>query len=131
LTSTNGIYLLDTNALIAILNGDTSILHAFQGVEVVLSIISVGELFHGAEKSGRVQANLTKVESFIAKRTILFCDVETARYYGRIRTRLQRKGRPITLNDIWIAATAMQYDLTVITNDSDFQNVDDLRIQSW
>ena len=41
------------------------------------------------------------------------------------------KGRPIPENDIWIAAIALQYDLTLITRDTHFGEVDNLKVESW
>lgn len=42
----------------------------------------MGELCYGARKSGRVEANLTRVDELVANSTILGCDAETARQYG-------------------------------------------------
>lgn len=43
----------------------------------------------------------------------------------------QRKGRPIPNNDIWLAAIAIQHDLTLVTRDAHFGEVDTLRVQRW
>ena len=62
---------------------------------------------------------------------MLVADQKTAREYGQIRLGLQVKGRPIPANDIWIAATALQHGLTLITRDAHFTEVDSLTIQAW
>jgi tRNA(fMet)-specific endonuclease VapC len=62
---------------------------------------------------------------------VLVCDVETARHYGRVRNELRRKGRPIPENDIWIAATARQHDLILVTRDPHFDEVEGLPIEAW
>jgi tRNA(fMet)-specific endonuclease VapC len=54
-----------------------------------------------------------------------------ARFYGRVSHQLRVKGRPIPQNDIWIAALAIQHNLTVLTRDSHFAEVDGLATQSW
>jgi tRNA(fMet)-specific endonuclease VapC len=51
--------------------------------------------------------------------------------YGRIAQQLRRKGRPIPQNDIWIAATALQYDLTLVTRDEHFKQVEGLALETW
>lgn len=66
-----------------------------------------------------------------ARYIVLNCDTITARLYGQIRFELQRKGRPIQSNDIWIAATALQDNLSLLTRDTDFNHVDGLTVQSW
>jgi tRNA(fMet)-specific endonuclease VapC len=62
---------------------------------------------------------------------ILGCNVDTARWYGRIAAQLKTIGRPIPQNDIWIAAIARQYELTMLTRDKHFENVDGLVVESW
>jgi len=125
-------YLLDTNAVIAQLKGDANIIKMLRAAQsIAIPTIVIGELFYGAEKSGRVTANLKEVEGFIVGRTILTCDVETTRCYGRIANQLRVKGTPISPNDIWIAAIARQNNLILLTRDSDFKNVDGLALQAW
>jgi tRNA(fMet)-specific endonuclease VapC len=62
---------------------------------------------------------------------VLLPDVESARNYGAIRDELRRKGRPIPDNDIWVAAIARQHNLTLITRDTHFQEIEGLSIGSW
>ena len=62
---------------------------------------------------------------------ILPCDVETARFYGDVKDILRKKGNPIHENDIWIAATALQHDLSLISRDEHFSFVDDLEVEAW
>ena len=125
-------YLLDTNAIVALLNNEASI-------ETILTppntgfipIIAVGELLFGAEKSARVEANVKRTMSFIDQRTVLGCDIETANWYGKVAQRLRAKGRPIPQNDMWIAAIALRYDLTLMTKDEHFSVVEGLKMRGW
>ena len=94
-------------------------------------ITVVGELFRGAQKSGRVAANLRRVENFSTGVKILAHDMETARRYGLIQHVLRLKGKPLTQNDAWIAATAMRFDLPLVTRDKHFDYVDGLKIVAW
>jgi len=41
---------------------------------------------------------------------------------------LRRSGTPIPTNDIWIAASAMQFGLTVVTTDEHFRNVGEILV---
>jgi tRNA(fMet)-specific endonuclease VapC len=124
--------ILDTNAAIAYINGDKVVQNLLgQAQSVSVPIIVVGELYFGAEKSGRVADNLQQIEGFLDGRTIHSCTVDAARIYGRIVQQLRLKGTPIPQNDMWIAAIARQHDLTLLTQDAHFSNVDGLNVQGW
>lgn len=78
-------YLLDTNAAIALMNGQPDIEPIIEEAdEIFIPIIAVGELYYGVEKSGRVELNRAKADVFAAKYAILPCDVETCRRYAKI-----------------------------------------------
>ncbi len=51
--------------------------------------------------------------------------------YALIKTSLLNKGNPIPENDIWIAAIAKQYYLTLITNDKHFSVIEGLDFEMW
>ena len=125
-------YLLDSNIIIALFGGDQGVLvQASKALEVFIASIVVGELYYGAQKSGKQQANITRVDRLASTNTILSCDQETARWYGQIKNELKEKGRPIPENDIWIAALARQYHLILVTRDKHFEAIDDLRLEAW
>jgi tRNA(fMet)-specific endonuclease VapC len=125
-----GSFLLDTNIAVALLAGEDAVRASLnQGGLTFLS--SIGEVFYGARKSARVLSNVSRVEELAAKFVVLNCDVSTARHYGKIRELLRAKGRPIPENDIWIAAHAEQYDLTLVTRDAHFSAVEGIRIEAW
>lgn len=125
-------YLLDTNAAIAILENDAEFQAAFlEEQEALVPVIVLGELYAGAEKSSRVEANLKRVTEFESRCSIVPCDPQTARQYARLSQQLRKKGRPIPQNDLWIAALAMQHGLTLVTRDAHFSQIDGLLIQSW
>jgi tRNA(fMet)-specific endonuclease VapC len=125
-------YLVDSNAAIARINGDTNIIPVFESAQTIaIPTIVVGELLFGAENSGRVAENLKQVEAFITGRTILVCDLGTARWYGRVMRQQSVKGQRIPENDTWIAAIALQHSLTVLTRDAHFNDVDGLAVQGW
>ena len=128
----SGRYLLDTNTIIALFADDHAVTDRLKSAEEVFTAsIVIGELFFGAHGSGRRTDNLAQVDDFAASSRVLNCDVETARWYGEIKQRLRQKGRPIPENDIWIAAIALQHDLTVITRDLHFKEVESLGIEAW
>lgn len=128
----NGRYLLDTNVIIAFFAGEERVRGSLDAAdEVFLPSIAIGELYYGARKSGRPEINLTRVDELVLTGVVLACDSETARRYGEIKNMLRIKGRPLPENDIWIAALARQHDLTLVTRDTHFEQIDDLNMATW
>jgi tRNA(fMet)-specific endonuclease VapC len=128
----SGRYLLDTNIVIALFVQDNAIMNSLGGAEeVFIPSIVVGELYYGALKSGRVTENIVRLDQFVAANTVLSCDVDTARWYGKIKNDLRQKGRPIPENDIWITALALQHDLLLVTRDRHFSEAEGLKIEVW
>ena len=123
--------LLDTNIVIAFFANDPAVLMPLQKVRFFVPSIVLGELYAGARRSGRPNINLARIDAMIPRDVVLSCDAETAQAYGVIKHGLLAKGRPIPENDIWIAAVAQQYRLTLITRDAHFSAIDSLSIESW
>jgi tRNA(fMet)-specific endonuclease VapC len=116
--------LLDTSVMVAILRGnrDLSPLIADED-ETFLSAVVLGELYVGALRSQKIEANLQEIDALASRSTVLVCDQKTAREYATIRDALRSKGRPIPENDIWIAATAVRYGLNLVARDGHFSEV--------
>ncbi len=128
----SGSVLLDTNILIGILAKDEAILSRLVETEVVfLPSIALGELYFGAFKSAHPDDNAERIDRLAASTAILYCDGTTALHYGRIKTDLRAKGRPIPENDIWIAAIAQQHGLTVVSRDLHFREIENLPVEEW
>lgn len=127
----SGRYLLDTNVVIPLFADDPQVVQVLANAdELFLPAVVVGELYYGAWRSARPSHNLRHIDEFAAASVVLACDAHTARLYGDVKQKLRLKGRPLPENDLWIAATAIQYGLTLLTRDRHFQEIDDLRILS-
>lgn len=127
-----GRYLLDTNIVIAVFNGDTLLQRRVANApEAFVSIVTLGELFYGAYHSQRINANVARIEQFETGITILGCDSETSRHYGMVKAELRKRGKPIPENDIWIAALASQHGLTLVSRDPHFSVVKDVPRENW
>ena len=130
--SMNGKILLDTNIVIALFRNDPPIISKIKSaMEINVPCIVIGELYFGANKSLKTKENLERIGAFSRSNNILNCDENTAQYYGVIKDQLRKKGRPIPENDIWIAAIALQYDLTLISRDEHFKAIEQLKIKRW
>jgi tRNA(fMet)-specific endonuclease VapC len=128
----NGKYLLDTNAVICFLNGNEEMTRRLEsGVEVFLSTIVLGELYFGAAKSTQTAENFSRIAEFALGNTLLPCDLGTAQHYGVLKWELRTKGKPIPENDVWVAATALQHGLTIVTSDKHFDGIRNLTVEDW
>ena len=128
----NGRFLLDTNIIIALLEGEDAVLSNLDlASEVLVPAVALGELFFGAAKSGRPSENTARVERFASGRAIVSADFDVAREYGRLKQYLKKKGRPLPENDIWIAAAAKCYGMVLVTRDRHFHAVEDLHTADW
>ena len=128
----NGRFLLDTNIIIALFYKDPGVHERISNAsEVFVPCIAIGELYFGAHKSSRPQENQTCIDEFVIDNTVLACNTETAKRYGDIKNRLKEKGQPIPENDIWIAAIAQQHALTLVTRDTHFDSVEELKVEMW
>ena len=127
-------YLLDTNAVIAILNRAESKTFAAmmkqRSEDVATSSIVMHELFFGAYKSARQARNLSVLEAL--RLTTLDFDGDDAREAGRIRAQLSQAGRPIGSYDVLIAGQALRHCLILVTaNVREFSRVPGLACEDW
>ena len=128
----NGSFLVDMNVVIALFNGETGVEEKFNGAdEINFSVIIEGELIYGAKHSRRSEENIQQVQDFRSECKLLLIDEETAYLYAETKLQLRRQGHPIPENDVWIAATALQHGLTLVTRDSHFDVVDGLLVEVW
>jgi tRNA(fMet)-specific endonuclease VapC len=133
-------YLLDTNACIALINGSPASVRLRleralkDGASVAVSAVVAFELWYGAAKSARRQANRQRLETFLAGPLELVpFDDEDARAAGEVRAALETAGTPIGAYDLLlIAGQALRYDATLVTaNTAEFSRVSELRWEDW
>lgn len=123
--------LLDTNAYAAYLAGDRAILDSLaRSASIALPIVVLGELHAGFRGGGRRADNERLLAQFLARPDVstLFLTHDTAEIFGEIRAALKRVGRPIPINDVWIAALALETGRVLITLDAHFRSVPGLRL---
>ncbi len=145
-------YLLDTNHCSNIIFGNEAICKKLSIVGESLintNTIVAGELIFMAQKSDKKERNLAKVYSFLADINLYSLNEDTADIYGSLKAKIinyfgpkeKAKRRKITINelgvsdnDLWIAATAIQENLIVVSKDRDFlriKQVQEFNLESW
>ena len=144
-------YLLDTNHCSAIILGEPSVIRRVTEVEmnVATCVIVQGELIYMMEKSAQKETNLARLAEFLEDIRIYRITEDTATHYGQLKAELfnqfapkekskRRKTKITDLgfgeNDLWIAAVALQHNLTIVSGDSDFERMQQVRtlsLESW
>lgn len=118
--------LLDTSAYSSAERGNEPLAEVVRRAsEVILTPVVLGELRAGFLSGERRSENEKKLALFleIPRVTVVSMGEETSHCYAVIKTALKKAGTPIPINDVWIAASAMQYGLTVVTTDKDFERI--------
>ena len=145
-------YLLDTNHCSRIIFGDSGVIDRTTQVgenSLFTCTIVQGELFYMVEKSQRRSENLATLEGFLQDLSIYGVDEQTAQIHGQLKSDMFNYFAPTDLskrrrvsitslgfgdNDLWIAAIALQYQLTLVSCDSDFQRMQQAKafpLESW
>ena len=123
--------LLDTNAYVAFKGGDPDTVDSLRTADDIrLSSVVVGELLAGFAVGPREAQNRRELAAFLdsPRVDVLAVTTDTAAFYATVFALLRRKGRPIPTNDLWIAATALEHGLALITHDAHFAEIEGLRL---
>ncbi|MEH1976577.1 MAG: type II toxin-antitoxin system VapC family toxin [Nostoc sp.] len=145
-------YLLDTNHCSYLINNNPQVVATAQSYAqdtFGISIISYGELLYMTEKSERREINLQVVQAFLTEIDIYLINKEIAEIYSQLKNRIFRQFAPkeknkrrstriqdlgFDDNDLWITATAIYHNITLVSADSDFtriQQVYSFSLESW
>jgi len=128
-------YLLDTDTIIYNLKGDEKVqqalrLHIHDPLKI--SIITLMELYYGAYKSQRIDANLAKVKAIEHSFEIIPNGQDSAEIFARVKAVLEIKGTRLDDFDLLIASCALTHNLILVTNNlRHFQRIPGLRLESW
>jgi len=126
--------LLDTNIIAAFLNGNElvskRILEAVD--QIALSAFVVAELNYGAKVSSKTKENLERLNRLLEIIRVVPFDIECAKAFGTIKSRLRSISRPTGEMDALIAATAIANNAILVTmNKKHFENIEDLNVEIW
>jgi len=129
-------YLLDTNICIYIAKHNPPNVRARFAAHaadaLAMSVITFGELQHGAEKSQIRTRSLDALHQLVTLIQVMPLTEAAGRHYGEIRVALERAGQPIGNNDLWIAAHARAEGWVLVTNNErEFRWVEGLAVENW
>jgi predicted nucleic acid-binding protein len=118
--------MMDTSAYGAFLRGSLGVKEAVQQAdEIVFNPVVLGELKAGFLMGKNEKRNRAILKDFLSSPRVIIVEIdeETSERYAVIVKSLRVKGTPIPTNDLWIAASAMQYGLKVLTTDKHYLKV--------
>jgi tRNA(fMet)-specific endonuclease VapC len=132
-------YLLDTNAVIALLKDEPAIFRkrlrraVSRGAAIAVSSIVLYELWYGVARSARRRENAERLRVFLSGGIeVSGFDEEDAKIAGDLRATLEGAGTPIGPYDLLIAAHALRTGATLVTaNIAEFTRVPGLQCQDW
>jgi tRNA(fMet)-specific endonuclease VapC len=122
--------LLDTNAYVAFMKGSPEVLDAIAEADLVLmSVVVLGELFTGFYGGSKFQRNKEQLDIFLEKSKVKLLNVtyETSEVFGEIKNKLKKAGTPVPINDVWIAAQAIETGSKLATLDDHFDRISGIR----
>jgi tRNA(fMet)-specific endonuclease VapC len=120
---------LDTSAYSHFRKGHPGIVKVLAKASCVLvSAVVLGELEAAFRKGARVSDNRAVLHAFLSEDFVEITETNAsiARRYGAIFDGLRRAGTPIPINDVWIAAAAMDAGANLLTFDQDFARIEHL-----
>ena len=123
--------ILDTNAYTRLLAGREDVLDIISTAETLyMSIFVLGELYAGFAGGSKEQENRETLNRFLLKPTVktLNATLETAEVFGIVKSKLKAAGTLLPINDLWIAAHAIETGSIVVTFDKHFNEVSGLRL---
>ncbi len=124
--------LLDTSAYSAFFRGHPEIKRRLQEAdEIVVTPVILGELKAGFRRGRHLRKNERELATFLAspRVTVAVIDEATSERYAVILHSLRAAGTPIPTNDVWIAASAMQHALPILTTDEHFERVPQILVE--
>jgi tRNA(fMet)-specific endonuclease VapC len=125
-------YLLDADWTIQALAGrmpTVSELDRLASAPVASCWVTAAEVYKGAFKSSNPHAHLRQMRQFLSRYRMLSIDDAIAERFADLRANLRRRGEMIPDLDLFVAATALTYDLTVLTfNQRHYERIPDLQL---
>ena len=118
--------LLDTSAYSGFRKGVPSVVEKISGCgSVLISPVMLGELMYGFRKGSKFDQNMRMLRRFLEHDAVEVAPLGeiTADRYSRIVLQLKKDGSPIPINDVWIAAQAMEHGAELLTSDRHFERV--------
>ena len=128
-------YLIDTDIIIFALRGDKTVLAKFEenkNIPISISMITYAELVFGAKRSQNERTNMLKVNRIREIYPVEELNIGIMELFADIKAKMYTKAIRIEDMDLFIAATAIYNDLTLVTNNTKhFKNSPLVKLENW
>ena len=128
-------FLLDTDTVIYSMKGKDAVcknLLLHFNDSIMLSTVTLMELYYGAHKSQKVTSNIAKIKSLEQSLEIIHIGTESAEIFGMLKAQLEVNGTRLDDFDLILASCALSRNLTLVTNNlKHFQRIDGLKLANW
>ncbi|MEW6609273.1 MAG: type II toxin-antitoxin system VapC family toxin [bacterium] len=128
-------FILDTDTIIYWLKGNEDIERKVIKIglpNIGIAVLTCCELYYGAYKSKRIQANLMVIEKLKQKIKIIHTSDEVDKNFGRIKATLESYGTPLDDSDMLIASIVISNKATLVTNNiRHFKRIEGLKVENW
>jgi len=121
-------FIADTSAIVGLLRNDPRIEPQVIGKNFAITFVTLAELSLGVLKSNKRDAAWMSIRNLIRDRTMFHVSTITPAIYARVYFDLEQRGTMIPINDIWIAALAIEARLPILARDEHFERVPGLSV---
>jgi predicted nucleic acid-binding protein len=123
---------VDTD-VISFIFKDHQIAPAYQAIlagrSLTVSLVTLAEIEYGMEIKNWGTRRRDLMSRFLSRFKPLLPDIDTAKQWAVIKSGCEKKGRPISFPDAWIAAAALQLNIPLVTHNAcDYESIEGLTI---
>ena len=118
----------DTSAIIGVLRRDAAVEAKLSGKAFAITFVTLAELSLGVLKAARPDAAWSRIQDVIGNCQMFHVSTVTPANYARVYYDLERRGAIIPINDIWIAALAIEAGLPLLARDEHFSRITGLSV---
>ena len=128
-------FLLDTDTVIYSMKGKDAVqknLLLHFNDPIMLSTVTLMELYYGAHKSQKVTSNIAKIKSLEQSLEIIHIGTESVEIFGMLKAQLEVNSTRLDDFDLILASCALSRNLTLVTNNlNHFRRIDGLKLANW
>jgi len=121
-------FIADTSAVVRLLRRDSGVEEKVKGKTFAITFVTFAELNVGILKANNRLAAFHRCLEVLAGMQVFHGSGVTPSLYARIYYDLEQRGEMIPINDIWIAAIALETDLPILARDEHFSRVRGLSV---
>lgn len=121
-------FVADTSAIILLCRRDPQAEKIVAGKHFAITFMTLAELGVGVLKANNPNAAWAQIAEVLRDQTVFHISEHTPLFYAHIYFDLEKRGVKIPVNDVWIAALAIESGLPLLARDEHFSRVNELTV---